>query len=95
MVTPDSDNARDLRQPSVSDTPANIVSTFTPPAAGAQLIGFHCLVCGYLLRAENRPPRLAPMCAGSKARTGKRHEPVRMEPLLLDSDGSGPPRTAT
>jgi hypothetical protein len=55
----------------------------TPPAAGAQLIGFHCLACGYLLRAEEHPQSTAPTCVGSKARTGKQHEPVRMEPLFL------------
>ncbi len=57
---------------------------YTPLAAGGQLIGFYCLVCGHLLRAENRQPSPAPMCAGSKARTGKQHEPARMEPLFLD-----------
>ena len=57
---------------------------YTPLAVGAQLIGFYCLVCGHLLRAEHRQPIPAPMCAGSKARTGKQHEPARMELLFLD-----------
>jgi hypothetical protein len=61
-----------------------MMPAYTPLGAGAQLIGFYCRVCGHLLRAENRQPTPAPMCAGSKARTGKRHEPARMEPLFLD-----------
>jgi len=64
-------------------------------AGGDQLIGFYCLLCGYLPRAENRQPSSAPMCAGAKAGTGKQHEPVRMAPLFLGGDGAGPPRPAT
>ena len=56
----------------------------TPPAAEAKLVGFYCPVCGYLRSAEGCLPDPVPMCAGSKARTGKRHEPARMEALLLD-----------
>ena len=79
----DSDNAEDRPRQLASGTSASILSTSTPTASSAQLIGFHCLACGYLLRAENRHPSPAPMCAGSKARTGKQHEPARMEPLFL------------
>jgi hypothetical protein len=82
LVAPDSDNAEDLPQPSGPGTSASIVSTSTPAADG-KLIGFHCLVCGYLLRGETRHPSPAPMCAGSKSRTGKQHEPARMKPILL------------
>jgi hypothetical protein len=82
MVAPDSDNAEDLPQPSGPGTSASILSTSTPPAAGGQLVGFHCLVCGSLLPAETRQPAPAPLCAGSKARTGKRHEPAPMVALL-------------
>jgi rubrerythrin len=52
-------------------------------AAGAQLITFHCPVCGYLLRAEKRHPSSAPMCAGSKARIGKQHQPAQMNALFI------------
>jgi hypothetical protein len=83
MVAPDSDNAEDLPRPSGPGTSASILSISTPPAAGAQLIGFHCLVCGHLLRAENRHPSSAPMCAGSRARAGKQHEPAQMEALFI------------
>jgi hypothetical protein len=76
-------NTEDLPRQLPPGTSASIVSTSTPPAAGAQLIGFHCLVCGSLLRAQNRQPSPAPMCASSKARTGKQHEPARMQPLLM------------
>ena len=83
MVAPDSDNAEDLPQPSGPSPSASILSTSTPPAAGGQLVGFHCLVCGSLLRGENHQPSPAPMCAGSKARTGKQHESTLMQPLFL------------
>ena len=54
------------------------------------LIGFHCLVCGYLRPAEtSRPP--APVCAGSKARTGKQHEPTPMQGLVLGQGASASP----
>ncbi len=64
-------------------TSADTMPACTTPAAGVQLIGFHCLVCGYVLRAANRHPSPAPMCAGSKARTGKQHESTLMQPLFL------------
>ena len=82
-VAPDSDNAEDLPRQLASATSASILSTSTPMASSAQLVGFHCLACGYLLRAENRHPSPAPMCAGSKARTGKQHESTLMQPLFL------------
>ena len=63
--------------------------------SGGRLIGFSCLVCGHLLRAGSHRSSAVPMCAGSKARTGKQHELARMEPLVLDCDDSGPPQTAT
>jgi len=78
----DGRDAEDLHR-QFPGTSARILSTSTPPVAGGRLIGFHCIVCGYLRRAENRQPSSAPMCAGSKARTGKQHEPARMEPLFL------------
>ncbi len=84
VVAPDSTNTEDLHHASVPGKSATIVSTSTPAAAYAQLIGFHCFVCGYLRHAEHRHPSPAPMCAGSKARTGKQHEPAWMEPLFLD-----------
>jgi hypothetical protein len=64
-------------------TSADTMPACTTPAAGVQLIGFHCLVCGYLLRAHEGQPVATPMCAGSKARTGRQHEPARMQPLFL------------
>ena len=57
---------------------------YTPLATGVQLIGFHCLVCGSLIRANEDQPVATPTCAGSKARTGRQHEPARMQPLFLD-----------
>ena len=50
-------------------------------AAGGRLVGFWCPVCGYLVPADKRRPGDAPTCAGSKARTGRRHEPAQMQPL--------------
>jgi hypothetical protein len=47
------------------------------------LIGFHCPVCGYLRPAEARRPVPAPLCAGSKARAGKQHDPTPMRALVL------------
>jgi len=47
------------------------------------LLGFHCLVCGFTLRAEGGRPVPAPLCAGSRARTGKQHEPTLMQALVL------------
>jgi hypothetical protein len=76
-------DTEDPHRQSLSGTSASTASTSTPPAAGGQLIGFHCLVCGYLLRAENRQPSSAPMCAGSKARIGKQHEPAQAEALFI------------
>jgi hypothetical protein len=83
LIIPNWRNIEDLSEQLVPGTSANIVSTSTPPAVGAQLIGFYCPVCGYLLRGENHQPSPAPMCAGSKARTGKQHEPARMKALFL------------
>ena len=56
----------------------------TPSAADAKLIGSYCPVCGYLRSAEGYLPGPVPICAGSKARTGRTHEPAQMEALLLD-----------
>jgi hypothetical protein len=81
MVALDSDNAEDLPQPSGPGTSASIVSTSTPAADG-KLVGFSCLVCGYLRPAKTRQPAPAPLCVGSKARTGRRHEPTPMVALL-------------
>ena len=47
------------------------------------LIGFHCLVCGYLRPAETSRPVPAPACAGSTTRTGKQHQPIPMQVLFL------------
>jgi hypothetical protein len=58
-------------------------SMSTPLAADAKLIGFYCPVCGYLRSAEGYLPDPVPICAGSKARTGKEHEQARMQPLHL------------
>ncbi len=51
--------------------------------AGGELIGFYCPVCGYLT-AQDRQPAPPPTCAGSKARTGKQHEPTQMTTLPFD-----------
>ena len=59
-------------------------SMSTPLAADGKLIGFCCPVCGYLRSAEKHLPGPVPICAGSKARTGRTHARVRMEPLFLD-----------
>ncbi len=83
LIAVNSHDAEDLPQQLPRGTSVSIRSTSTPAAPNAQLIGFQCLVCGCLLRAEHRQPSPAPMCAGSKARTGKQHEPARMEPLFL------------
>ena len=83
-MAPDSDNAEDLPWQLASATSASILSTSTPTASSAQLIGFHCLTCGYLLRPENRHPSPAPMCAGWNARTGKQHESTLMQPLFVN-----------
>ncbi|SFT80719.1 hypothetical protein SAMN05660657_03212 [Geodermatophilus amargosae] len=56
--------------------------TSRQPADGEQ-IGFYCPVCGYLT-AQDRQPASAPTCAGSKARTGKQHEPTQMRILPFD-----------
>jgi hypothetical protein len=64
-------------------TSAHMMPAYTPLATGVQLIGFHCLVCGSLIRASEGQPVATPMCAGSKARTGRQHEPARMQPLFL------------
>ncbi|MGR7027317.1 hypothetical protein [Geodermatophilus sp. URMC 62] len=83
VVAPDLTNTEDRHHASVAGKSASIVSAATSVAAHAQLIGFHCLICGYLRHAEHHQPSPAPMCAGSKARTGKPHEPARMEALVL------------
>ncbi len=64
-------------------TSAHTMPAYTPLATGVQHIGFHCLVCGSLIRANEGQPVATPMCAGSKARTGRQHEPARMQPLFL------------
>ena len=75
--------AAEDRSPLDPGTPAQTMPACTTLAAGVQLIGFHCLVCGYLLRANEGHPVATPTCAGSKARTGRQHEPARMQPLFL------------
>jgi hypothetical protein len=57
-----------------------VINPNQPPTL---IIGFHCLVCGYLRPAEASRPVAAPLCAGSKARTGKPHAPTPMQALLL------------
>ncbi len=79
--------AAEDRSPLDPGTLAQTMPACTVPAAGVQLIGFHCPVCGYLLRAENRHPSPAPMCAGSTARAGKQHESTLMQPLFLPLSG--------
>jgi hypothetical protein len=64
-------------------TSASTFSTSTPAAAGVHLIGFHCLVCGCVLRSKEGQPVPALMCAGSNATTGSQHELARTRPLLL------------
>ncbi len=64
-------------------TSADTMPACSAPAAGVQLIGFHCLMCGYVIRANEGQPVVTPMCAGSKARTSRQHEPARMQPLFL------------
>ncbi len=75
--------AAEDRSPLDPGTSAHMMPACTAPAAGVQLIGFHCLVCGYVLRANGGQPVATPTCAGSKARTGKQHEPALMQPLFL------------
>jgi hypothetical protein len=48
-----------------------------------KLIGLSCPVCGYLLPAQASRPVPAPLCAGSKARTSKQHEPTPMQALVI------------
>ncbi len=72
-------DAEDPSQQIVTSTSASTASMSTPPTADAQLIGFYCPVCGYLRSAEGCLPEPVPMCAGSRTRTGKRHESTRME----------------
>ena len=76
-------DAEDPPRQIVPGTSASTASMSTPPAADAQLIGFYCPVCGYLRSAEGCLPEPVPMCAGSKARTGKQHESTLMQPLFL------------
>jgi hypothetical protein len=56
-----------------------VINPNQPPTL---IIGFHCLVCGYLRPAEASRPVAAPLCAGSKARPGKQHAPTPMQALL-------------
>ena len=51
--------------------------------AGSTLVGFHCPQCGRVLPAATGRANPAPTCAGSKTRTGRRHEPTAMQPLFL------------
>ncbi len=77
-------DAEDLHRRIVSSASASTASMSTPPAADAKLIGFYCPVCGYLRSAEGCLPEPMPLCAGSQARTGERHESTRMKALPLD-----------
>jgi hypothetical protein len=77
-------DAEDLHRPILFDTPTSTDSMSKPPATDAKLIGFYCPVCGYLRSAGGHLPSPVPICAGSKARTGRTHEPAQMEALLLD-----------
>jgi hypothetical protein len=47
-----------------------------------KLIGFYCPVCGFVLPAEGSRPMIAPLCAGSKAATGRQHAPTAVRPLV-------------
>ena len=73
--------AEDPHRQILSGTSARSDLMSRPPAADAKLIGFYCPVCGYLRSAEGYLPDPVPICAGSKARTGKEHEPTRMKTL--------------
>ena len=74
--TPDPDRPGDRRQ-------RNHEPAGRPEDQPPTLIGFHCPGCGYLRPAEADRPVPAPLCAGSKARTGKQHEPTPMQALVL------------
>src|SRR4051794_9793559 len=53
------------------------------------LIGLHCQVCGYLSPVKGRRQVPAPVCAGSKAKTGKPHAPTpvrRTGTAVLDAE---------
>ena len=76
--------AENPHRPILFGTPTITDSMSTPSAAGAKLIGFYCPVFGYLRSAGGHLPGSVPICAGSKARTGRKHEPAQMEALLLD-----------
>jgi hypothetical protein len=76
-------DAEDPPRQILSGTSASTASKSTPPAAEAQLIGFYCPVCGYLRSAEGCLPDPVPICAGSKARIGKQHEPAQAEALFI------------
>jgi hypothetical protein len=80
----DAYDAEDPHRQVLSGRSTSTDSMSTPLAADAKLIGFYCPVCGYLRSAEGYLPDPVPICAGSKARTGRQHEPTRMEALLLD-----------
>ena len=77
-------DAEDPHRQILSGTSARSDLMSRPPAADAKLIGFSCPVCGYLRSAEGYLPGPVLICAGSKARTGRTHARVRMEPLFLD-----------
>ncbi len=77
-------DAEDPHRQIVSGTSTSTASMSTPPAADARLIGSYCPVCGCLRSTEGSLSEPVPMCAGSQARTGKQHEPTRMEALPLD-----------
>jgi hypothetical protein len=87
LVALDRHGAKNLPQQLALDTSASTVSTGASPAAGGKLAGFYCLVCGYVIPAEECRPVPAPVCAGSRTRTGRQHEPARMAKLRL---GNGP-----
>ena len=73
LVAVDRHDAQDPSRPSASGK-----------VSGGEVIGFYCPVCGHLLTAQDRQPAPAPTCAGSKARTGRRHEPTQMTTLSFD-----------
>src|SRR3954451_21803090 len=98
MVAQDSDNAEDLPQPSGVGTSASIVSTSTPAADGkligfsCPVCGYLCPAetrqpapapsAPFFYPSSPPRPGPGPLCAGSKPRTGRRHEPAPMVALL-------------
>jgi hypothetical protein len=77
-------DAEDPHRPILFGTSTSTDSMSTPPATDTKLIGFSCPVCGYLRSAEEHLLGPVPVCAGSKVRTGRTHEPAQMEALLLN-----------